>query len=150
MEEKAQVEASKAEVQTTKVEVVEEVREEVPLTQEMLDTCSYELKEHFRAAGKKLELAILDQHIKLQGTQVKLGVMGHVQEEIANKMRPELTGLIRRLTGANKFSIKVEISEEVESTGPKLYTNTDKFNFLKEKHPALMELQRKFGLDVDF
>lgn len=97
-----------------------------------------------------MEVAILDQKVKMEGEVVVLEVIGSVQEEITNKIRPELVGLIRELTGAGKFSIEVRPAEEVVSDKPKLYTNTDKFNFLKGKHPALAEFQRKFGLDVDF
>lgn len=98
-----------------------------------------------------MELAILDQSIKVRGNgEVVLEVMGHVQEEIAGKMRPDLVGLIRELTGAERVIISLELKEEVDNGRPKLYTNTDKLNYLRERHPALGELQRKFGLDVDF
>ena len=147
-------EKAKEEVVVEKKEVVVESVEvnkpKTVLTQEMLDSRLFEIRDFYKQANKNLELAILDQKIKVVDSVISLQVMGHVQEEIANKIRPELTGLIRKLTGADSFSIQVELKEEVESLGPKLYTNSDKFNHLKAKHPALAELQRKFGLDVDF
>ncbi|MDX5338072.1 MAG: hypothetical protein LPK25_03525 [Cyclobacteriaceae bacterium] len=149
VEEKAKVEV----VEERKEIVVETVSAEKPktvLTQVMLDSRLFEIRDFYKQANKNLELAILDQKINVVDSVISLQVMGHVQEEIANKIRPELTGLIRKLTGADDFSIQVELREEMESQGPKLYTNSDKFNHLKSKHPALAELQRKFGLDVDF
>ncbi len=96
-------------------------------------------------------MAILDQEIKVrEGGEVVLEVVGHMQEEIAGKMKQELVGLIRQFTGADRVLISVELKEEVENENSKLYTNTDKFNYLREKHPALAELQRKFGLEADF
>ncbi len=96
-------------------------------------------------------MAILDQQIKVKdGGEVVLEVAGHVQEEIAGKMKPELVGLIRQYTGADRVLISVELKEEVESDVPKLYTNTDKLNHLLKKHGALADLQRRFGLEVDF
>jgi hypothetical protein len=98
-----------------------------------------------------MEVAILDQQIQVRDNgEVVLKVMGHVQEEIAGKMKPDLVGLIRQLTGAERVVITLELREEVDNGKPKLYTNTDKLNYLREKHPALAEFQRKFGLDVDF
>jgi hypothetical protein len=98
-----------------------------------------------------MELAILDQPIKVRdGGEVVLEVMGPVQEEIAGKMKVELVRLIREFTGAGRVVISVELKEELPSGKPMLYTNTDKLNFLREKHPALAEFQRKFGLEVDF
>lgn len=126
------------------------VQETVQLTQEMLDLVIYQVKEHYRQANKNLELAILDQPIKVINGEVFLQVMGSVQEEIANKMRPDLLGLLRKLTGANQLSVSIDHIEEIQDDKPKLYTNTDKLRYLRDKHPALAEFQRKFGLDVDF
>lgn len=123
----------------------------VALTQELFDRHIFSIQEHFRLAGKNLELAILDQPIKVrEGGEVILEVMGHMQEEIAGKMKPDLVGLIRQFTGAERVLITVEMKEEVDNGKPKLYTNTDKLNHLKKNHPALVEFQRKFGLEVDF
>jgi putative protein kinase ArgK-like GTPase of G3E family len=126
------------------------VQETVQLTQNMLDQVIHAIKDHYRQANKNLELAILDQPIKVENGEVFLQVMGSVQEEIANKMRPDLLGLLRKLTGANQLSISVDHKEEIQDDRPKLYTNTDKLRYLRDKHPALAEFQRKFGLDVDF
>jgi hypothetical protein len=126
------------------------VQEAVVLTQGMFDQVIHAIKDHYLLANKNFELAILDQPIKVINGEVFLQVMGSVQEEIANKMRPDLLGLIRKLTGATQLSIAVEHREEILDARPKLYTNTDKLRFLREKHPALAEFQRKFGLDVDF
>lgn len=121
------------------------------LTQELLDQKLVFIREHFKKADKNLELAILDQDIRVRnGGEVVLEVMGHMQEEIADKMKPELVGLIRQFTGAERVLILIELKEELESGAPKLYTNTDKLNHLREKHPALKEMQRRFGLEVDF
>lgn len=121
------------------------------ITQELLDLHIFTIRAHFKKEDKNLEFAILDQEIKVRdGGEVVLDVVGHMQEEIAGKMKPELVGLIRQFTGAERVLITVEHKEEVESSAPKLYTNTDKLNYLREKHPALAELQRKFGLEADF
>ncbi|WP_425635778.1 hypothetical protein ACPUEN_10155 [Algoriphagus yeomjeoni] len=120
------------------------------LTQEILDQVFPQVREHFQKLGKSMELAILGQSIKMNSNTVILEVMGHVQEEIALKMKPELVRIIRELGKVNHFKVEVEIKEELESERNKLYTSTDKFNFLKEKHPALGEFQRRFGLETDF
>lgn len=121
------------------------------LTQELLSSCLEEIKTHYREAGKNFELAILDQPMEVRSRGVvSVKVTGSVQEEIAEKMRPELLGLIRKLTGAGQLSILVEQAAEEERDRPKLYTNSDKLRYLRDKYPALAELQRKLVLDVDF
>jgi hypothetical protein len=123
---------------------------EILLTQELLDQAVFSIQELFRTANKNLELTLLDQEISLQKGEITLQVSGSIQEDIAQKMKPELVGLIRKFTGATSFTINVVQKEEVPDEKGKLYTSTDKLKFLREKHPALMELQRKFDLDVDF
>jgi hypothetical protein len=123
---------------------------EILLTQELLDQAIFSIQELFRTANKNLELTLLDQEISLQKGEITLQVSGSIQEDIAQKMKPELVGLIRKFTGATSFTISVVQQEEVPDEKGKLYTSTDKLKFLREKHPALMELQRKFDLDIDF
>lgn len=151
MDDKAkQSEEAKIAVSQEKVEV-KTSDDSVLLTQGLFDLHIFSIREHFRKADKNFELAILDQPIKVrEGGEVILEVMGHVQEEIAGKMKPELVGLIRQFTGADRVLISVEVKEEVDNGVPKLYTNSDKLNYLREKHPSLAEFQRKFGLEVDF
>jgi hypothetical protein len=122
----------------------------VVLTQDLLDGAIFSVREEFRAANKNMELAILDQDIRVTDGELLLLVHGSIQEDIANKMKPELLGLLRNFSGATQLSIAVLQQEEDPDEKGKLYTSTDKLKFLREKHPALMELQRKFDLEVDF
>ncbi len=146
--------ATKTEAPAQEIPLESEPKSEAPalvLTQELLAPHFFTIQEFFRKADRQMEVAILDQQIQVRDNgEVVLKVMGHVQEEIAGKMKPDLVGLIRQLTGAERVVITLELREEVDNGKPKLYTNTDKLNYLREKHPALAEFQRKFGLDVDF
>jgi hypothetical protein len=131
-------------------EVVEVLVEGRDLTQEILDEVFPKVKEHFQQLGKSMELAILGQAMKMKVDVVVLEVVGHVQEELALKMKPEVIRIIKELASVNHFKLELEVKEELESERSKLYTSTDKFNFLKEKHAALGEFQRRFGLETDF
>ncbi|SDA56812.1 DNA polymerase-3 subunit gamma/tau [Algoriphagus alkaliphilus] len=151
MDDKARLTEEAAERKSQEKIEVKPIGTSVPLTQLLFDAHVVSIREHFKKSDKNFELAILDQEIRvLDGGEVVLEVVGHMQEEIAGKMKSELVGLIRQFTGADRVLITVEVKEEVEGGVPKLYTNTDKFNYLREKYPALAELQQKFGLEADF
>ncbi|TXD77414.1 hypothetical protein [Algoriphagus ratkowskyi] len=120
------------------------------LTQEILNGIFLDVKDHFQKLGKSMELAILGEGMKMKGEVVMLQVMGHVQEELALKMKPEVIRIIKELASVNHFKLELEFKEELESERSKLYTSSDKFNFLKEKHAALGEFQRMFGLETDY
>ncbi|MDR7131015.1 hypothetical protein J2X69_003374 [Algoriphagus sp. 4150] len=144
---KVELESAKAKVSEEVVEVIQTGRD---LSREILDEVFPKVREHFQKLGKSMELAILGQSMKMNGDIVILEVMGHVQEELALKMKPELVRIVRELGGVNQFKVELELKEELESERNKLYTSTDKFNFLKDKHAALGEFQRRFGLETDF
>lgn len=124
--------------------------QELVLTQELLNQAIFSIQDVYRTANKNLELTLLDQDIQVKEGEMILLVTGSIQEDIALKMKTELVGLVRKFTGATTFSISIAQQEEIPDEKGKLYTSTDKLKFLREKHPALMELQRKFDLDVDF
>lgn len=132
------------------MEVVEIKVEGRDLTQAILDEVFPQVKEHFQKLGKSMDVAILGQSMKMKKGVVILEVMGHVQEELALKMKPEVIRVIKELGSVNHFKLELEVKEELESERNKLYTSTDKFNFLKGKHAALGEFQRRFGLETDF
>ena len=149
MDEKARqqaevIEEKKAELQESQSGPVEN------LTQEFFDQILPKIMENFKSQNRGMELAILNQSIKVMNNEICLEVTGHVQEEIALKMKPDLLSMIRDLTGLKRVSMKLEVKEEIETGKNKLYTSSDKFNFLKEKHGALAEFQRRFGLETDF
>lgn len=149
MDEKARqqavvIEEKKAELQESQSGPVEN------LTQEFFDQVLPKILKNFKSQNRGMELAILNQPIKVLGNEIWLEIMGHVQEEIALKMKPDLLSMIRDLTGINRVSLKLELKEEIETGKNKLYTSSDKFNFLKNKHGALAEFQRRFGLETDF
>lgn len=144
---KDELQQAKSKVSEEVVEVKVEGRD---LTQEILDDVFPMVKEHFQKLGKSMDLAILGEAMRMNNDALTLEVMGHVQEELALKMKPELVKIVRELGNVNHFKIEIELKEELESERNKLYTSTDKFNFLKEKHAALGEFQRRFGLETDF
>jgi len=126
------------------------VEEAIILTQSTLDAALPIIRQHFQEVGKSMELAILEQDIKLVGDQIILEVMGQLQEDLAEKMKSDLVRMLREITKSTKISIKIEIKEELESNLKRLYTSTDKLNHLKTIHPALSEFQKRFGLETDF
>jgi DNA polymerase-3 subunit gamma/tau len=120
------------------------------LTQELLDQHLPQILDHFQKQKKNLEWAILNQSIQVHERGIVLEITGHMQEEIAEKMKPELIGVIRQVAGVGHFRVSLEHKEEITDQKNKLYTSSDKFNYLLEKHPALKEFTKKFNLETDF
>lgn len=110
-----------------------------------------EIIEDFKSNHKNLEITVLKQQVRLEDEKIIFELNGEIQEEIFQKLRPELLGMLRRKLNNYSISLAAEMAEEdEESNAQRLYTNTDKLRFLLQKSPALGELQKRFGLETDF
>jgi hypothetical protein len=106
--------------------------------------------DEFKKGQKSMEVTVLKQPIGLVDEEVTFYLNGDLQVDIFTKIKPELTGLLRKRLSNYKIDVLFEIKEDAVSKGQKLYTSTDKLNYLREKSPALKELQKRFGLETDF
>lgn len=104
----------------------------------------------FREEGKNMEISILRQPFEVSGEKVVFFLSGDIQKDLFLKIRQEVTLLIREALKNHHTDLGYEIREDAVSPSRKLYTSTDKLNYLREKSPALKELQQRFGLETDF
>ncbi len=149
MEEKKTLEQSNMVLEKEMVEEVPQETNTKLLTSEILEKVLSQVLEHFKQQDKNMELAIL-QTIHVQNNTLVLHVSGHVQEELAQKMKPELISVIRQKTGVGKCQILIESRDDLEENVKVYYTDSDKLRRLKQLHPALEEFQKRFGLETDF
>ncbi|MBS9525001.1 DNA polymerase III subunit gamma/tau [Litoribacter alkaliphilus] len=140
------------EVKTTKTQtaVQETANLRNPFDKPTLQGVINDIIEEFKQSGKSMEVAVLRQPIELVDEEVTFLLSGDLQNDIFQKVKPELTGLLRKRLENYKVDVFSVIKEDAVSSGSKLYTSTDKLNYLREKSPALKELQKRFGLETDF
>ncbi|GAA3939288.1 DNA polymerase III subunit gamma/tau [Hymenobacter algoricola] len=80
---------------------------------------------------------------------IVLHVDNPIQEDQFNEFRAGFLGELRRRTGYPRINVQAEVAERVD-TGRKLYTSSDKLEYLMEKFPMLGEMKQRLGLDADF
>ncbi|UOG75698.1 DNA polymerase III subunit gamma/tau [Hymenobacter tibetensis] len=103
-----------------------------------------------RKATSMSEFSVLNRSISADAQHVvRLRVDNPVQEDQFNEFRAAFLGELRRRTGYSRLNVQVEVVEQ-QSSGRKLYTSSDKLEYLKEKFPMLVEMQQRLGLDADF
>lgn len=144
--------SAKAEIESKEKErqADEQSSDRVELTPELFKSLISQIKEKLETEDKNLELAILNQELEFHSSEVSIQVFGHVQEEIAKKMIPSMVQFFRESGKVSSISFKLDIQEEEDQSAQRMYTNSEKFEYLKKKHGALGEFQRKFGLQTDF
>jgi hypothetical protein len=121
-----------------------------PLLMPDIQQAIAEINELFKEERKNLEMTVLRQPISLDGNILTFMLQGDLQMEVFQKAKPELLGLLRSKLHNELLIIESKEVEEEHAGRKPLYTSTDKLNHLKQKSPALAELQRRFGLETDF
>jgi DNA polymerase-3 subunit gamma/tau len=104
----------------------------------------------FKKDHKNMEMALLNQPFELRGQEVVFMLSIGLHEDLFPKLKPELTGILRRELRHPELEVTFEINPEAENPSKNLYTSREKLGYLMEKSPALKELKKRFGLEADF
>lgn len=122
-------------------------REELTLAN--LQRFWYEFSQRRLQAGNSTtEQITLNREIQLNGTVIEIALDNDHQQDAVMNMRYELLGFLKARLDAPKLDINPRVAPQEVNRLP--YTPAEKFNFLAEKNPYLLELKQALGLDVDF
>ncbi|QCR25107.1 DNA polymerase III subunit gamma/tau [Pontibacter sp. SGAir0037] len=80
--------------------------------------------------------------------ELTLHLENNVMLDQFTSLRPALLAELKNQLGNRSIKLKAEVIEMQHEQ--KLYTSQDKFNYLAEKYPVLVDLKQRLGLDVDF
>ncbi|MFN3380481.1 MAG: DNA polymerase III subunit gamma/tau [Runella zeae] len=98
--------------------------------------------------GGVSEQIMLNREIKFENMMIELILDNLHQETLLNDLKPELLSYLRHTLKNRQIQIAHRIAPNEVKRNP--YTPLEKFNALAERNPALLDLQRLLGLDVDF
>ena len=109
-----------------------------------------EIKEEKRVQERMTEYFVLNRPVTADDQHViQLVVDNPIQEDQFNGFRAEFLADLRRRTGYPRLAVQVAVAQQAP-TARKLYTSTDKFEYLADKFPMLREMKQRLGLDADF
>jgi DNA polymerase-3 subunit gamma/tau len=91
---------------------------------------------------------MLKRNFELDGTTLKLQLDNQIQFDTLTQLKQDLATHIRLKLRNSTIQIAAEIVEN--STERRPYTAQEKFEFLANKNPALIELRNKLGLELVF
>ncbi|MFN8347163.1 MAG: DNA polymerase III subunit gamma/tau [Spirosomataceae bacterium] len=98
--------------------------------------------------GGVSEQIMLNREFTQEGTTIELLLDNLHQETLLNEVKPLLLSYLRRNLQNKEIQINHRIAPNEVKRNP--YTPQEKFNALAERNPALLDLQRLLGLEVDF
>lgn len=125
--------------------------ENKPFNFEELQKAIHEFANIKNAAGNRQLYATLST-ARIELTDTNLTIMfihNEAQKEILTNVRQEFLDNIRQQLSNNTVGLDIRIEEAPVSTA-KVYKPSDKFKFLAEKNPALLELKKRFDLELDY
>jgi len=141
---------AKQESAKEEIPVLDESLPRQPITQDTVKNVFAEVLEEFREDHKNMEMALLNQPFEVRGQEVVFMLSSGLHEDLFPKLKPELTGILRRKLRHPDVEVTFEITEHEKDPIKNLYTAGEKFTYLMEKSPALKELKKRFGLQADF
>ncbi len=121
-----------------------------PVDDALLQRVWREMAEERRAQERMSEYTLLNRTVAAgPNHRIELTVDNPVQEDQFNEIRTEFLAELRRRTGHPRLNV-VPVVMQAAPTARKLYTATDKFEYLAERFPALREAKLRLGLEADF
>ena len=121
-----------------------------PVDDALLQRVWREMAEESRAKERMSEYTLLNRAVAAgPDHRIELTVDNPVQEDQFNEIRTEFLVELRRRTGHPRLNV-VPVVTQAAPTARKLYTATDKFEYLAERFPALREAKQRLGLEADF
>ena len=121
-----------------------------PIDPALLQRVWQELAEERRAQERMSEFWVLNRPVMANAEHnIELAVDNPIQVDQFNEMRVEFLAELRRRTGHPRLTVQPVVMAAAP-TAKKLYTASDKFEYLAERFPALREAKQRLGLEADF
>lgn len=119
------------------------------LTLSNLQRLWYEFSQKREQGGSSTtEQITLNREFQLNGTTIEIALDNDHQFDAVMNVRYDLLGFLKSRLNAPKLDINPRVAPQEVNRLP--YTPAEKFNYMAEKNPYLLDLKQALGLDVDF
>ena len=98
--------------------------------------------------GPITEQIMLNRDIVLTDSTIHIVLDNSLQANLLHDLRQELMTYVRQQLQNSQIQLVHRVAPQ--ETRRMIYTSQDKFNYLAEKNPALLDLRQTLGLDVDY
>ncbi|WP_347159744.1 DNA polymerase III subunit gamma/tau [Pontibacter chitinilyticus] len=102
-----------------------------------------------KKAENMMEFTLLNRQYHLgPENEIVLHLENHVMMDQFTALRPDILRELKKELNNRSIKLRAEVMEVQQEN--KLYTSQDKFQYLAEKYPLLIDLKQRIGLDTDF
>jgi DNA polymerase III subunit gamma/tau len=110
-----------------------------------------QIAQGFKQANFINKYVMMNREISLVDSIVYIKVEGEVQiQQFNDSLKLELITQLREKLKNDSIDISLDLIEGEVSDKKMIYTQSDKYEFLSQKHPILIEMKQRMGLDHEF
>lgn len=122
-----------------------------PFSFEELNFVWTQIAQGFKKANLINKYVMMDREISLIDSIIHMKVEGEVQmQQFNDSLKLELISQLREKLKNDTIDISLDLIEGEVSDKKLIYTQSDKYEFLSQKHPILIDLKQRMGLDYEF
>ncbi|MCD6017574.1 MAG: polymerase subunit gamma/tau [Bacteroidetes bacterium] len=105
-------------------------------------------EEKNKNGNKQLYATLTSSKITLVDKTILIELNNEVQKEMLVGIKQDMLDDLRKLASNRQLQLEIKVSEIVGEI--KAYKPADKFKLMAEKNPALLELKKRFDLDIEY
>ncbi|TBH70447.1 DNA polymerase III subunit gamma/tau [Aquirufa antheringensis] len=122
-----------------------------PFTFEELHFVWTQIAQGFKQGNFINKYVMMNREISLVDSIIHIKVEGEVQmQQFNDSLKLELLGTLREKLKNDAIDISLDLIAGDVSDKKMIYTQSDKYDFLSQKHPILVEMKQRMGLDHEF
>ncbi|MHA8073631.1 DNA polymerase III subunit gamma/tau [Aquirufa sp. HETE-40SA] len=122
-----------------------------PFTFEELNFVWTQIAQGFKTGNFINKFVMMNREISLIDSVIHLKVESEVQVQQFNEsLKLELVSQLRTKLKNDSIDLVLDLIEGDISDKKLIYTQSDKYDFLSQKHPILVEMKQRMGLDHEF
>ena len=148
--------SAKKVISTNLAEYAAEVSAQSPFQQEAftfeeLHFVWTQIAQGFKQGNFINKYVMMNREISLIDTIIHIKVEGEVQiQQFNDSLKLELLTTLREKLKNDSIDISLDLIAGEVSDKKMIYTQSDKYDFLSQKHPILVEMKQRMGLDHEF
>jgi DNA polymerase-3 subunit gamma/tau len=122
-----------------------------PFTFEELNFVWTQIAQGFKQGNFINKYVMMNREISLVDSVIHMKVEGEVQiQQFNDSLKLELLTQLREKLKNDSIDLSLDLIESDVSDKKLIYTQSDKYEFLSQKHPILVEMKQRMGLDHEF
>jgi DNA polymerase-3 subunit gamma/tau len=134
----------------TEAGTVDKVQQE-PFTFEELNFVWTQIAQSFKTSNFINKFVMMNREISLIDSVIHLKVESEVQlQQFNDSLKLELVSQLRTKLKNDSIDLVLDLIQGEVSDKKMIYTQSDKYEFLSQKHPILIEMKQRMGLDHEF